>query len=263
MGSTRPIRTAVATRRRQRQAAAGFTSPHFAIMNAVEVGPRAREPLAERRGVDLENPGGLRSVELQDLTENVRQPVVAIQTEQHPVRAPELDLLEEEALVDRGLTDARGVGQALIELPAEPLEGEVLRLDPGPARRREVVAGDSVHPRQDRAVATEGAEVGDDADQDLLRRVPRVLRVPEHPEGEAVDAVLDPADQLVEREGVPLPCARDQRPERRVVAEVRHGYRVSRRARSVASSSRRIRDCAASVPSSSARGTGGGRSTKL
>jgi hypothetical protein len=148
--------------------------------------------------------------------------VVAIQAEQHPVGAPELDLLEQEALVGGGLAGARSVRQALVELPAEPLEGEALRLGPGAARGLEIVAGDPVHPRPDRALAAEVAEVGDDADQDLLRRVPRVLGVPEHPEGEAVDEVLDPADQLVERAGVPLPGALDQGLRRRGVAGAGH-----------------------------------------
>jgi hypothetical protein len=232
-------------------------------MNAV-TSARAREScLRKVAGSTSRTMAASRTIQLQDLTEDVRQPVVAIQTEQHPERAPELDLLEEEALVGRGLADDRAVSQALVELPAEPVEGEVLRLDAGSSRRLEVVAGDPVHPRQDRAFASEGAEVGDDADQDLLRCVSRVLGVPEHPEGEAVDPVLDPTDEFVARDGVPLSRTRDQRVERRGAAGVSHVYRVSRCARSAASSSRRIRDCSASVPSSSARGTGGGRRTKL
>ena len=59
-------------------------------------------------------------------------------------------------------------------------EADVPLLGAARAGREQVIGGDAITPRAEGALPAERPEVGDDLDQDLLRRVRRVLRVPEH-----------------------------------------------------------------------------------
>jgi hypothetical protein len=82
--------------------------------------------------------------------------------------------------VGRAVRDAL-VGQAVVELVAETLE-RVPLLQEALSRRQQVVGGNAVRPRREHAVAAERREARDDADQDLLRRIAGVLRMPKHPQ---------------------------------------------------------------------------------
>jgi hypothetical protein len=61
----------------------------------MQPGPRPREPLAKRHGADPDDLCCLLTGQAEDITEDVRQALIAIKTEQHALRAAELDLLDQ------------------------------------------------------------------------------------------------------------------------------------------------------------------------
>jgi hypothetical protein len=67
------------------------------------------------------------------------------------------------------------------------------------SRDEEVVHADPPSPGAEAALATEGAEVGDDLDEDLLRGVLGVRRVAEHAQRETEQVVLERHDQAGDR----------------------------------------------------------------
>ena len=178
----------------------------------------AGEPLAIGRRIDRENRRGLVARERQDLREDERDPKIAIQTEQHRLRASQADFACEQLAF--GLWK---VGLLIAPRAVEELGDRVERdpLHAPPARAQEVVRGDAPAPRPERAFATERAEVREDDEENLLRRVLRILRVPEHSEREPVGPILD-------REEKPLGRS-PNRPPRRPVPTPGGRYRQSRR----------------------------------
>jgi hypothetical protein len=107
-------------------------------------------------------------------------------------------------------------------------------------------------------------EVGDDADQDLLRRVASVLGMPEHTQGQSVNPTLNLFNDTLERGLVS-----HLRKFNRLFNGQGSHYRApddvfrSRISRSLVSSSPKMRDCCSTAPSICSRGSGGGISMKL
>jgi hypothetical protein len=133
--------------------------------------------------------------------------VLAIQAQEHRLRAAHLDLLGEEALVD--LARVVWLVEAPREILAEGVEGHRLALGAPAARREQVVDRHTVGPGLKRGVAAEAVQPGDELDHDLLRRVLRIFRVPEHPQRKAVDRILDDAHERLQGGAVAAPGALD------------------------------------------------------
>ena len=70
---------------------------------------------------------------------------------------------------------------------------------------------DREHPGTERRIATERGQVRDDAQQDFLRRVARVVAVAEHADGEVEHARLDRLQQRVDCTDAPGECGVEDR----------------------------------------------------
>src|SRR5438105_8928658 len=96
----------------------------------------------------------------------------------------------------------------------------------------------------------------DNPDENFLRRVAGIFWMPQHAPCQAMGLVLNRAHKVIERIGVPTPCAFDETGD--FVAR----YHCDSTTRlSVASSFSKVRDCSSSTPSSRSNGTGGALST--
>ncbi|WP_114796779.1 hypothetical protein [Gaiella occulta] len=120
--------------------------------------------------------------------------MLAIEAEQHPLRATGLDLLREQALVDATAVVAR------VEALCEIL-GELVELHGGPLhaallRRQQVTGRDAVRPRAERRVAPERRKAGDELDEDLLARL---LREPDRTQRELLGIHHEGRDVVARR----------------------------------------------------------------
>jgi hypothetical protein len=134
--------------------------------------------------------------------------VLAIQAQQHGLRAADLDLLGEQRLVDalRVVRLVEPAGEVLAEL----VEAHRLALGATAPRGEQVVDGDAVGPRREPGVAAERAQARDELDQDLLRGVLGVGGMPEHAQRERVDRVLHGAQERLQGGAVAAPGALDR-----------------------------------------------------
>jgi hypothetical protein len=122
----------------------------------------------------------------------------AIETGQQREHAPDLHFFEQERLVCRPFVTPCGeIGQTIRKVLREPLKGQAPAFDAALSGRNEVVRGDAVHPGEKATLTPERAQVGDHAHEDLLRRVSRVLRMPEHPKRQVVDGPLNLNDHML------------------------------------------------------------------
>src|SRR5437867_4678726 len=96
----------------------------------------------------------------------------------------------------------------------------------------------------------------DNPDENFLRRVAGIFWMPQHAQRQAIDSVLNRAHKVIERIGVPTPCAFDESSD-----FVARYHCVSTTRLSVASSFSKVRVCSSSTPSSCSNGTGGALST--
>ena len=152
------------------------------------------ESLPKGGGPDPEHAARLFTLHLEDLAQDVRQPMRAVQALKHAQRAADLHFLEEQCRV-RAATWRSLVGQPLLELGAKAREGVPLLFEPALAGREQVVGGDTIRPGRERAGPPKGAQAGHYPDQDLLGGVAGILRVPQHADGQAVDPILDRENQ--------------------------------------------------------------------
>ena len=138
------------------------------------------EPLSEGRRTDGQDPGRLVTFHLEDLAEDVGEAVRPVEAGQHAESAADLHLLEEKSRLCCGRPRG-GVGEALVEISAEALEGEPLLLETALPGRQQVVRRHAVGPGREGALPAKSREASDDSDQDLLGRVAGILGMPEHP----------------------------------------------------------------------------------
>src|SRR5438132_2867765 len=140
-------------------------------------------------------------IELENLTENVRQALLAVEAEQHAECAADPYLLDGHAIV--GMIANVYVGRCrFVKFGFEALECVAHRLDPALPHSPKIVRRDGEAPRREAAIAAIAREVRDDPDEDLLRRVARVLRMPKHAKSQRIDLILDCFDELLDRRRV-------------------------------------------------------------
>src|SRR5258708_1745515 len=89
--------------------------------------------------------------------------------------------------------------------------------------------------------------------------------MPEHPQGQAVDPILNRGEEMFKGPPVPLTRPADEILERLFHRRTRHAKGQARASLScrVVSSCRRTFACSANAPSTCSRGTGGASRTKL
>jgi hypothetical protein len=75
-------------------------------------------------------------------------------------------------------------------------------LGPSLSGRKQGIAGYAIDPRRESALPLEGGQVRYDAEQDFLRGVLGIFRVPEHAESQIVDAILYGSEELIQ--GLPI-----------------------------------------------------------
>ena len=164
---------------------------------------RVLKALAEECWSDPQGVGGLRSGQVENLADDVRQPVWPVQALQHAERASNLHFLgQQRSLGVRGPVRREAFG----EIVGEAFKGQVQALDGALLHVEDVVDGDPVDPRLELAAKVELRQPSDCANQDLLRRVLRILSIPEHAQGKAVDIALQISDELFD--GVPVAVER-------------------------------------------------------
>ena len=88
----------------------GVEQPAVPAHELDQLRPGALEALAKRRGRDRARRGRVFTRELEDLAEHIRHPVLAVQAQQHPLRAADPDLLGQQVLVDAGHVVGAGRG---------------------------------------------------------------------------------------------------------------------------------------------------------
>src|SRR5262249_26831296 len=123
--------------------------------------------------------------------------------------------------------------QAVVKLRSESSEVEVFPFDPALAPVENVVRCNTVRPRTNGRLATIRPDTSHDSDQGLLGGVFGVLRVPEHPQRQPVDVVLEPCEHGFEGARV---AATGGRGERSQLGVVYSGHSTSSSALSAANS---------------------------
>ena len=68
---------------------------------------------------------------------------------------------------------------------------------------QQVVDDEAIQPGPELALAAKGRQLGDELEENFLRRVLGILRVEHHPERDVVDPALVPADEQLEGSGAP------------------------------------------------------------
>ena len=109
------------------------------------------------------------------------------------MHAAHLDFFEQQRLIWWPLAFLSKFGETVVQVAREPVKGIGLGLDATLTRRDETVRGDAEHPRHKTAVAAKRSEMRGHTNHDLLRRILRVLEVPERPEGEVQERRRDSA----------------------------------------------------------------------
>ena len=103
-----------------------------------------------------------------------------VEARQHAEGAADPHLFEKKSRFSR-CRYGRDVGQALVEILAEALEGIPLLLETALPGAQKVVRRHPVGPGREGALPAKSREASDDSDQDLLGRVAGILGMPEHP----------------------------------------------------------------------------------
>ncbi|HUF69606.1 MAG TPA: hypothetical protein VMM79_13265 [Longimicrobiales bacterium] len=159
---------------------------------------RPRDTGAERSRPDPHRARALVVVEPHDLAEDVREPLRPVETQQHGHRASDAYFFEQQLVLDVGWRRDLRIGQAAAEVGAELVEAQRLPFRSPAPHRQQRVRRHAEHPRPERALSAERLQPRDHADQDLLARVLRILRVPEEPQCQPVDVRLDRANDTLE-----------------------------------------------------------------
>src|SRR5262245_34035747 len=116
-------------------ATAGTARVHEPTVSAREgrdVRTRARQSFAQRGGIQTQNRRRLGCGDLEDFPENVGEPVRPIEAQEHPERAADLHLFEEECRLDASarIPFAQWTGrQPVLEILTKAFEGETPGLD--------------------------------------------------------------------------------------------------------------------------------------
>ena len=159
-------------------------------------GSSARQTLAVGVGGDVADGSGLVARQLEDLTQDVGEPMVAVQALQHPEGAAELDLLGQNALVGFGVS---GRIEAVLEISGEGGKRPGRLFHPSPPGGKEVVRRHPIDPGAEGGFSSKAVQARHDLDEDLLAGVLGVLGMPQNPQGQPVDVVADPDHEVIER----------------------------------------------------------------
>src|SRR5947209_8246405 len=190
-------------------------------------------------------------IELENLAEDVRQALLAVEAEQHAERAADPYLLDGHPIL--GMIANLHIGRCrFVKFGFEALERVGPRLDPAVPRRPKIVRGDGETPRRETPLSAIAREVRDDSDEDLLRRVTRVLGMPKHAKSQRIDLILDCLDELLDRRRVAGTGVRHRLAQRINVFSHRLTSSFSR-----SSSDSSVRTCLPSAPSICSSGRGG------
>ena len=104
--------------------------------------------------------------------------MIAIETEQHRLRAADFDLFLKQGQVWVAGWGGQRFSKSTGELVGEVGEGQLLALDTALSDAEQVIGRDAVHPRTECAFAAKSAQVAYHLHQDLLTRILCILGVP-------------------------------------------------------------------------------------
>src|SRR5215813_7714758 len=147
----------------------------------------------------------------------------------------------------------------VMQFGPETLEGVLLFLQPALACVAQVVGSDAIDPSQQAAFTSKTSQMRNHTNQNLLRRIAGVFRVPEHTQCKAIDLILDLLHKLLECLAVAYLRLSRELFQRSIHLPSHCPLSI---ARSFASSARRMCDCASSAPSSCSSETGGASKMK-
>ncbi len=167
------------------------------VHEAVKVAAGAGQALTEVVGGHLQHFAANRIAGTEDRTKRENQPLLPVQTKQHPHRAAVLGFFDQKRQLDWQAFRIRQVEIGRI-VDGGTVVDERGRscLRPPAFHVKDVIGGDAVKPCAKRALALEGAELGDDLNQHLLGDLFRVLWLKDHSDGDVVDPRLVPLDEL-------------------------------------------------------------------
>ena len=143
---------------------------------------------------DIQRVGGFAVGKFKNLAEDVGDPQIARQAGEQRQSATDLDLFQRDCFLGLGKP---GLGKrclTLIEVLPETPEAQTHGFGPTLlAQFDQMAAGNSQCPATCRCGIPQGAEIGDNPDQDFLRRILRTVRVGQHAQREIVDRPLGSA----------------------------------------------------------------------
>jgi hypothetical protein len=172
----------------------------------VEIPSRARQLLSEVIAADVQELGADPVGDAEDGAQDVHEPLLAIEAEQHARRTTDARLVNEQLHIHARGARVRHVGvgrtvqaaTVLLERPLDFLRASALHVE-------DVIHDDAVEPRAKAASFLERRQPGDELDQDLLGCVFGILRQVHHPHDDVVDPWLVTDDELFE--GLPASAA--------------------------------------------------------
>src|SRR5262245_15055000 len=161
------------------------------VHEAMEILPCPRELLAEVVAADLQELGADAVRDVEDVSEDVNEPLLAIQTQQHARGAADARFVDEKLHIGGNRARIRKLQVwSALELTTVFREGPFRLVRPSPLQVQNVIADQAVQPRAEAAPSFEGRQLGQQLDQNLLRGVFGVLRQVHHSEGNVVDPIL-------------------------------------------------------------------------
>ena len=136
----------------------------------------------------------------EDSAEDIDEPLVAIEAEQHARRAPDPRLVDQQLHVHRhgvlvGQVEILGRVKSVAVLLERPFSGVRTRA----FHVEHVVHHHAIEPGAKAALALERGELREHLEQHFLCGVLRVLREVHHPQRDVIDPRLMPGHELVER----------------------------------------------------------------
>src|SRR2546425_10014529 len=147
--------------------------------------------LPEVLAADFEELGADRVADLEDLTKDVGQALLAVETEQHPGSAADSRFIDEQSYVDRNgaLIRRVEVGSGIECVGVTP-ERQSFRFTATAFDVQDMVDHDAIEPCPKATAPLERRESRKSFDQDLLRGILGVRGVVKHSDGDVVDPRL-------------------------------------------------------------------------
>jgi hypothetical protein len=129
-------------------------------------------------------------IQIENFTQDVSKPVVSIKALQHGMGAADFDLFQQEFFSYIFVGYQRRIRQTISQCFSELLKGHRRLFHPLLSLRQQCIAGDPVNPGAEATLAFKASQARDNTDQNFLRSILGILRMPEEPYSKVVHILL-------------------------------------------------------------------------